>query len=349
MYRTALVLIARNEAAAIERCLASVCPWVDAMLVLDTGSTDTTAALALAAGARVEHFDWRDDFAAARNHALALSDADWNIVLDADEWLTGGRQVLAALRRTAPDFVGSIRVDSDFGAEASAACASSWISRVLPRGVRYAGRIHEQPVHQLPLRRLSVQVGHAGYRPQALAAKQGRNAALLAQALLDAPGDGYLLYQLAKDHAVYERFDEAAACFEKAAQVLPAADPNTHDLLVRWLFALKKCGRHEDAVLLAEGRREHWDGSPDYWFSVGDLLLDWACVQPQRVDELLPMIEASWERCLEIGERPDLEGAVRGRGSFLAAANLAVLCDGTGRPDHAAAYRARGALSRKAA
>lgn len=349
MYRTALVLIARNEAAAIERCLVSVCPWVDEMLVLDTGSTDTTAALAQAAGARVEHFDWIDDFAAARNHALALSNADWNIVLDADEWLTSGRQALAALRRTAPDFVGAIRVDSDFGAGSSAACASSWISRVLPRGVRYAGRIHEQPVHQWPLRRLNVQVGHAGYRPQALAAKQGRNAALLAQALLDAPGDGYLLYQLAKDHAVYERFDAAAACFEQAAHALPAADPNTHDLLVRWLFALKKCGRHEDAIQLAESQRERWEGSPDYWFSVGDLLLDWACEQPQRVGELLPMIEASWERCLEIGERPDLEGAVRGRGSFLAAANLAVLCEGTGRPDHASAYRARGSLSRAAA
>ncbi len=349
MYRTALVLIARNEAAAIERCLASIGPWIDAMLVLDTGSTDATIALAQAAGARVEHFDWCDDFAAARNHALALSDADWNVVLDADEWLTGGRQALAALRRTAPDFVGAICVESDFGDGSSAACASNWISRVLPRGVRYAGRIHEQPVHQLPLHRLSVQVGHAGYRPQALAAKQGRNAALLAQALLDTPDDGYLLYQLAKDHAVYERFEAAAACFEQAAPALPPTDPNTHDLLVRWLFALKKCGRHEEAVLLAESQRERWEASPDYWFSVGDLLLDWACAQPQRVNELLPMIEASWQRCMEIGERPDLEGAVRGRGSFLAAANLAVLCDGTGRPDHAAAYRARGMLSRKAA
>ena len=340
MYRTALVLIARNEAAAIGRCLAGVRPWVDDMLVLDTGSADDTARLAREAGARVEHFEWTHDFAAARNHALALADADWHIVLDADECLSHGREVLAALRRTAPEFVGAIRIDSDFGASGDGACASSWISRVLPRGVRYAGRIHEQPIHELPVRRLTVHAAHEGYRPQALAAKQGRNAALLERALQDTPGDGYLLYQLGKDHAVYERFDAAATSFERAAQALAATDANAHDLLLRWLFALKRCGRHEEAMQLAESHRLAWHDSPDYWFTVGDLLLDWACVQPQRADELLPMIEASWQRCLEIGERPDLEGAVRGRGSFLAAANLAVLCEGTGRADQAAVYRA---------
>lgn len=335
MYRTALVLIARNEAACIDRCLASARAWVDEVLVLDTGSTDATATIARAAGARVEHFAWIDDFAAARNHALALADADWHIVLDADEWLTEGGDALAALRRTAPDFVGTICIDSDLGASS----APSWLSRVLPRPVRYAGRIHEQPVHTLPLRRLEVHAGHDGYLPGALAAKQGRNAALLTRALRDAPGDGYLLYQMGKDHAVYERFDAAAACFEQAARVLQPTDTHAHDLVLRALFALKKCGRHEDAIQLAEAQRVRWEASPDYWFTVGDLLLDWACVQPERAGELLPMIEGSWQRCLEIGERPDLEGAVRGRGSFLASANLAVLCDGTGRPDEAATYR----------
>lgn len=337
MYRTALVLIARNEAARIDRCLASARAWVDEMLVLDTGSGDDTVRIARAAGARVEHFVWVDDFAAARNRALALADADWHIVLDADEWLSAGGEVLAALRRSAPDFVGAICVDSDLGASS----APSWLSRVLPRPVRYAGRIHEQPVHSLPVRRLDVHAGHDGYLPQALAAKQGRNAALLARALQDAPGDGYLLYQLGKDHAVYERFDAAAACFEQAARALQPNDAHGHDLVLRTLFALKKCGRHEDAIQLAEAQRLRWDASPDYWFTVGDLLLDWACVQPERAGELLPMIEGSWQRCLEIGERPELEGAVRGRGSYLAAANLAVLYDGTGRADEARRFRAR--------
>jgi len=73
--RLALVVIARNEARAIERCLSSARPWVDEMVVLDTGSTDHTVALARACGARVHHFAWVDDFSAARNAALAHTDA----------------------------------------------------------------------------------------------------------------------------------------------------------------------------------------------------------------------------------------------------------------------------------
>jgi hypothetical protein len=53
----------------------------------------------------------------------------------------------------------------------------------------------------------------------------------------------------------------------------------------------------------------------------------------------MPIIEVAWLRCLEIGERPDLEGAVRGRGSYLAAQNLAVIYEGIGRFSEALRYR----------
>ena len=51
MTRLALVMIARDEAHAIARALASARPHVDRMIVLDTGSLDETAAIAAAAGA----------------------------------------------------------------------------------------------------------------------------------------------------------------------------------------------------------------------------------------------------------------------------------------------------------
>ena len=115
-----------------------------------------------------------------------------------------------------------------------------------------------------------------------------------------------------------------------------------HDRLVREIHALKKCRRHAEAVLLAEGSMATWPDSPDFFFALGDLLLDWATEEPARAGELLPMIESAWLRCLEIGECPDLEGSVAGRGSSLAARNLAVLYEGTGRAIEALRYRARG-------
>jgi len=74
MNRIALVMIVRDEARSLARCLVSACPWVDEMIVLDTGSVDATPEIARRIGARVERFDWCDDFAAARNAALALTD-----------------------------------------------------------------------------------------------------------------------------------------------------------------------------------------------------------------------------------------------------------------------------------
>ena len=167
-YKVALVMIARNEAARIVRALASVARCVDELVVLDTGSTDATVALARSAGARVGHFDWCDDFAAARNAALKLADADWNVVIDADEWIAEAGIELLALRHTRPDFVGTLRVDSEFDTPIGVSVSPSWLPRVLPRGVRYDGRIHEQPVHAMPVRRLDAVLGHDGYRAAAL-------------------------------------------------------------------------------------------------------------------------------------------------------------------------------------
>jgi hypothetical protein len=81
--------------------------------------------------------------------------------------------------------------------------------------------------------------------------------------------------------------------------------------------------------------------SPDFFFALGDLLLDCAADLPEQAPALLPMIEDAWRRCLAIGERPELSGAVAGRGSHLAAHNLALVLDGTGRPDEAQALRQR--------
>ena len=67
-------MIARNEAANIARCLRSVAPIADEMIVVDTGSTDETAALARECGAAVFPFVWCDDFAAARNASSGAGD-----------------------------------------------------------------------------------------------------------------------------------------------------------------------------------------------------------------------------------------------------------------------------------
>jgi glycosyltransferase involved in cell wall biosynthesis len=81
------VAIVKNEAQNLDRCLASVKPYVDELIVVDTGSTDETIAIAQQYGAKVSHFEWCDDFALARNYACSLASGDWILTLDADEEL----------------------------------------------------------------------------------------------------------------------------------------------------------------------------------------------------------------------------------------------------------------------
>lgn len=78
-----VILITRDEASHVRAALDSVA-WADERVVVDSGSTDETVALARAAGARVEVRDW-PGYGAQRNHAAALASHDWILALDADE------------------------------------------------------------------------------------------------------------------------------------------------------------------------------------------------------------------------------------------------------------------------
>jgi glycosyltransferase involved in cell wall biosynthesis len=80
-----LVLITRDEADRIARCIRSI-PRADEIVVLDSGSTDQTVAIARSHGARVIETDW-PGFVAQKNRALREARGDWVLSLDADEWL----------------------------------------------------------------------------------------------------------------------------------------------------------------------------------------------------------------------------------------------------------------------
>jgi glycosyltransferase involved in cell wall biosynthesis len=81
-----IVIVAKNEARNIAACLASAA-FADEVLVLDSGSTDATVALAKQAGARVVSTDW-PGYGPQVARGFALSNSDWVLSLDADERIT---------------------------------------------------------------------------------------------------------------------------------------------------------------------------------------------------------------------------------------------------------------------
>jgi tetratricopeptide (TPR) repeat protein len=81
-----LCMIVKNERDHLSRC--SVKPFVDEIIIVDTGSTDETKEIALVFGACVYDYVWSEDFSEARNFALSMAKGDWVLVLDADEVLS---------------------------------------------------------------------------------------------------------------------------------------------------------------------------------------------------------------------------------------------------------------------
>jgi glycosyltransferase involved in cell wall biosynthesis len=79
-----VIVVARNEAGNLPRCLASVRGWTSEIVVALNGTTDASAEVAAAAGARVVTLPWQG-FRDTKNAALALATAPWALCLDADE------------------------------------------------------------------------------------------------------------------------------------------------------------------------------------------------------------------------------------------------------------------------
>lgn len=78
--------ITKNAAAELARSIDSVRACATETIVVDTGSTDDTVRIAKEHGAQVAHFQWQNDFSAARNFCLSLAHEDYVIFLDADEY-----------------------------------------------------------------------------------------------------------------------------------------------------------------------------------------------------------------------------------------------------------------------
>lgn len=78
-----VIIITKNEAGNIERCLKSV-QWADEIIIVDSGSTDETVALASQYTSNVFSTDWQG-YGVQKQRALSRAKSDWVLNVDADE------------------------------------------------------------------------------------------------------------------------------------------------------------------------------------------------------------------------------------------------------------------------
>lgn len=191
-YTLSACTISKNEEDTIARSIDSYRDFVDEIIVIDTGSTDNTVRIAQQHGAHVLHFDWCDDFSAAKNFALDQASGDWIVFLDADEYFCPDcgkrlKEAVSIAEQRGHNCIGCRmknidRVTGELRAEV-------FQIRIFKRGLRYQYPIHESlftpdgPLSPLTVHESWFFLYHTGYSTDLSFRKGERNAAILQRQL----------------------------------------------------------------------------------------------------------------------------------------------------------------------
>lgn len=211
------IVLTRDNQRTIEACIQALKPTVDHVIVVDTGSTDNTVQIAKANGAYVYHFEWCDDFSAARNFGDSLVTTDWVIHVDSDEILRPEdtdkiRKLCMQYRKTTVPVVLAIEIAH---IKPDSLQVSS-IGRMYKRGVFFwKGIIHEQPYVKRganpQLVHTDAGVIHDGYNSDSinLREKLARNITLLEKGVEQEPNNAAYRYFLGRDYTIIEDYQTA--------------------------------------------------------------------------------------------------------------------------------------------
>lgn len=142
-----LCMIVKNEANTPARCLDSIQDLVDEIIIVDTGSTDETKAIAQRYTPKVFSFEWRDDFSAARNFSFQQATMNYILWLDADDvLLEEDREKFRRLKLTLDPSVDSVTMlyHVSFDEEGNVTESLRRIRLVKrDKGFQWMGAVHE--------------------------------------------------------------------------------------------------------------------------------------------------------------------------------------------------------------
>jgi glycosyltransferase involved in cell wall biosynthesis len=270
-------LIVRNEAGFLPECLSSIAPVVDEIVVVDTGSTDGSDAIARDAGARVFSHPWDGRFDAPRNAALDHARGDWILYIDADERLAATDDLRDRLASTTA-IAGLVRF------RPMQRLTRYWECRLFRHraDIRFRGGIHETVLPDIgrlvaagggAVTETPAEIDHLGYEGDQ-EDKHRRNLPLLERQVREEPDRIYLWHHLG--HVRQSLGDEAGAEAAWAQAVSGARRLGDHGplgLLARADLALRRLRAGQDAAdLVAELRAYYPDDPLATWIVAQDAI-----------------------------------------------------------------------------
>lgn len=328
-----LCMIVRDEAPNLPRCLQSAIGFVDEIIIIDTGSRDTTPHLAAQYGARVFHLPWPDDFSQARNESLKYATGEWIFILDADEELpaeTAARLKELATTTGVEAWIFTIvnHIDPETGLRTRHPNLRLFRNR---KEYRFEGKVHEQVKGSIlranpgaVISYSGLTINHYGYNRAARErhAKTKRNIALLYQALTDNPTDSFCHYNLAVSLFALGEYEKAQKHYEAALVSLQGPAGFAPALYRNYAVCLYEMGDYTRALEIADTGLGNFPDYPDLYFLKGQVFWDLG---------LLTEAEACFKKCLRFRLVPPEYPTTEGVTSYLARENLALIQARAGR------------------
>ncbi|MEO3945170.1 glycosyltransferase family 2 protein [Gorillibacterium sp. CAU 1737] len=323
--RISLCMIVRNEERHLSRCLNSVCPHVDEIIVVDTGSTDRTREIAASYTEQIHNYRWDDHFAEARNYAMSLATGDWLLWMDADEVLEGGKELR---KLDEPSFERDLLLTILTLHETAVSPGQQEMYKMeQPRlfrnrqGLSFRYRIHEMlniedvlpqgPWNQ-EIRSFPMVLVHEGYREDTTqtAFKQQRNLSLLHKTIEQKEEHPWLEYHLASEWYRMGLYPDTIQAVNLSIQRFLKAGQLPPPLLYKLKYsALLAAGEWKIASAGIEKAIHLYPDYVDLHYAKGSVRM-----AEQRWEEAA----LAFEECLRLGESQTRYLIQCGTGSFLA-------------------------------
>jgi len=225
-----LCMIVKNEERTLGDCLRSVGGVVDEMVIVDTGSTDATVAVAESFGASVSSFPWNGSFADARNASLARATCAFVLYLDADERLEQrDRDRLRELVRHPRSDVYELTIVSPMTEGRRLSKSVSDQPRLFRRDARFEFRyrIHETVLPSVleaggTVSKADITIHHVGYDvpEEVLDRKKLRNIEQLEIDVREHPTDTHVMKKYAQTLLALGSHDEASERIGRMVQTI---------------------------------------------------------------------------------------------------------------------------------
>lgn len=196
-------MIVKNEEKMLNRCLDSVKDIADEIIIVDTGSTDSTIEIARSYGAYIHNHPWQGNFSKHRNQSIKYATGDWLLFIDADEELLGDTEGLKNWLSAVPNEINAINVAMHDMREGKSVLRFNPTKIFRKESVQYEGTVHNQAVYEgESIHYDAIHYHHYGYNldKDAMEAKAKRRIGLLLKRIEDNSDDHEALFYLCQAH-----------------------------------------------------------------------------------------------------------------------------------------------------